>query len=321
MSTRKDGPRPAVIGTCSLSGRNTKEPEMLLANGLAMIDTMAHHAEKNGWSLDLVILPETFAHPDGSKSDVSAQTLDGPIVGAAARKARAYSTYAAVPLRLRQEGKLYNSVVLLDRQGEPAGVYHKVFPVVLPDETLEDGTTPGREFPAFDLDFGRVGIQICFDVAYEDGWKALAAQEVELVAFPSAAPCVSGLVSHAYRFGYYIVGAICRPPAIIVNPLGREIARAAQDREVAVVRVDLDYRILPSRFTWTRGPEIKRKYGERLDFGWHDAEGACLMTSLDPGLPVGRLVELEDLEPYEEFIQRNLQAQMKARGGPPAMPR
>jgi predicted amidohydrolase len=321
MSARREGPRPAVIGTCSLSGRNIKDPEVLLANGLAMIDKMAQQAEKNGWGLDLVTLPETFGHPDGSKSDESAQTLDGPIVSAVARKARAYSTYAVVPLRLREQGQLFNSAVLLDRRGEPVGVYHKVFPVVLPDETLEGGITPGCEFPIFNLDFGRVGIQICFDVAYEDGWKALAVQEVELVAFPSAAPCVSALVSHAYRFGYYIVGAIYRPPAIIVNPLGREIARAPQDRDVALVRVDLDYRILPSRFTWTRGPEIKRKYGDRLDFGWHDPEGACVMTSLDPELPVGRLVESEGLETYKEFIERNFRAQMKARGGPPAMPR
>jgi hypothetical protein len=164
----------------------------------------------------------------------------------------------------------------------------------------------------FDLEFGRVGVQICFDVCYDEGWEALAAQEAELVLFPSAAPCVSALVSQAYRGGYYIAGAISRPPAVVVDPVGREIARAAGDREAAVVRIDLDYRILPSRFTWTRGDEIKRKYGERVDFGWHDAEGFCLMTSRDRSLPVGRLIEREKLETLREFCDRNRAAQAAA---------
>jgi hypothetical protein len=87
---------------------------------------------------------------------------------------------------------------------------------------------------------------------------------------------------------------------------------------VAVVRVDLDYRILPSRFSWTRASEIKRKYGEGVDCGWHDPEGACLVTSRDPKLPVGRLVKSENLETYKEFKERNMRAVMEARGGPPS---
>ena len=151
---------------------------------------------------------------------------------------------------------------------------------------------------------------------YDEGWEALAGQGTELVLFPSAAPCVSALISHAYRLGYYIVASTYRPPAIIVNPLGHEIARTASDKEVAVVRIDLDYRILPSRFIWTRGNEIKSKYGDSVDFGWHDAEGFCLLTSSDPKLPIGRLVEMENLETISGFLSRNRQAQMAARGFP-----
>jgi len=317
MGKRKDGPRPAVIGTCSLSARGINDPDQPLINGLAMVDEMARKADENGWSLDMVVLPEGFAHVDGSSSSENAETLDGKTITALAEKAQTYSTYAAVSLWLREGDRTYNSVVMLDREGKSVGVYHKVFPVVLPDGSLEGGVTPGHEFPVFDLDFGRVGVQICFDVCYDEGWKTLAAQEVELVLFPSAAPGVSALISHAYRHAYYIVASTYRPPAIVVNPLGHEIAKAANDMEVAVVRIDLDYRILPSRFIWTRGDEIKEKYGDSVDFGWHDAEGACLVTSSDPKLPIGRLVEMENLETVSEFLSRNRQAQMTVRGGSP----
>ncbi|MBI1926537.1 hypothetical protein HYR99_20125 [Candidatus Poribacteria bacterium] len=94
----------------------------------------------------------------------------------------------------------------------------------------------------------------------------------------------------------------------------------AKDKEVAVVRVDLDYRILPSRFLWTRGEEIKRKYGDRVDYGWHDAEGFYLVMSRDPALLVGQLVEREGLETLGAFLARNRQAQTAARGAPPSLP-
>jgi len=316
MKERKDGPRPTVIGTCSLSARGISNPSQTLSNGLAMVDKMAHKAHENGWKLDMAVLPEGFPHVDGSSPLDNGENLEGKIVTAFAEKARVYDTYIAVSMWLKEDEKTYNSVVILDRQGRPAGVYHKVFPVVFPDGSLEGGITPGHEFPVFQLDFGCIGIQVCFDVCYDEGWQALAFQEVELVLFPSAAPCVSALVSHAYRHGYYIVASTYRPPAIVVNPLGHEIGRAANDKDVVVVQIDLDYRILPSRFIWTRGDEIKKKYGDKVDLGWHDAEGFCLLTSSDPELPIGRLVEMENLETISEFLSRNQKAQTIARGFP-----
>ena len=126
---------------------------------------------------------------------------------------------------------------------------------------------------------------------------------------------VSAISAFAYRHGYYVVSSSYRAPAVAIDPLGHEIARAPQDRDVAVVRIDLDYRILPSRFLWTRGKEIKERYGEEaVDFGWHDAEGHCLLTSRDPALPIGELVRREGLETLREFLDRNAVAQNAARG-------
>ncbi|MEW6754588.1 MAG: carbon-nitrogen hydrolase family protein [Candidatus Latescibacterota bacterium] len=314
MTQRRPGPRPAVVGTCSLSTRGLRDPQQLLDNGRAMVEEMVRQAGQQGWSLDLAVLPETFADVETVPAAQAAQALDGPIVRAMAAVARAHRAYVVAPLRLRLDGRVHNSAVLLDRAGEPLGVYHKARPVVLPDGTLEGGTTPGTCFPVFDLDFGHLGVQICFDVCYDEGWEALAAQEAELVVFPTAAPTVSALVGFGWRYGYYIVASALRPPSLIVDPLGCPVARAEADRQATVVRVDLDYRVLPSRFIWTRGPEVRQRYGERLDFGWHDAEGACLLTSRDPELPIGRLVEQEGLETMRQFLERNRQAQEEARG-------
>lgn len=122
MTLRRDGPRPAVIGTCALTRRGIGDGVQLLANGLAMVDAMARQADERGWALDLAVLPETFAEVDGSPPADSAQALDGETVRAVAERARRYGTHAIVPLRLRQGDRLHNSVVLLDRAGRVAGL-------------------------------------------------------------------------------------------------------------------------------------------------------------------------------------------------------
>ncbi len=65
------GPRPAVIGTCTLSPYEPHLPEELFADDLSVIDAMAQRAAAHGWSLDLAVLPETFAQrwsPTGAES-------------------------------------------------------------------------------------------------------------------------------------------------------------------------------------------------------------------------------------------------------------
>ena len=70
------------------------------------------------------------------------------------------------------EGRRWNSAVLLNRQGSVVGTYHKVFPVygcphpgTCEQANGEQGITPGWDgVGAFDLDFGRVSMLICFDI-------------------------------------------------------------------------------------------------------------------------------------------------------------
>jgi predicted amidohydrolase len=320
MSLRREGPRFVVVGTCTLATRGAGDADVLLANGLEMIDEMARAAERQGWSPDIMVLPEHFAIMPESDPFDTAEGLDERTVSAVAERARAHGTYVVVPMNFREGEVVHNSAVLLDRSGEPVGVYHKAFPVVLPDGSVERGITPGREFPVWDLDFGRVGIQICWDIVFDDGWQALAAQEAELVLFPSAAPSVPLLASHAHRNCYYVAGSIMRPPSIIFDPQGRIVAQSTQNRQAAVARFDMDYRVVPSTYLWSRGAELKEKYGGAINWDWHEVEGSCLLTSSDPEMPIGRLLAAEGIMTLPEWIAHNRCRIREERGGPPVMP-
>ncbi len=118
------------------------------------------------------------------------------------------------------------------------------------DGSLEFGITPGREFPVFDLDFGRVGMQICWDVGFADGWQALADQDAELVLFATNPAVPLALRGYAWRHGYYIAASTVHPVAPVVDPIGRVVAATSTDREVVVVRVNLDYRVVHSNCMW-----------------------------------------------------------------------
>jgi len=319
MRRRKDGPRSAVVGTCSYL-QEAADPGELLATTLSLVDQMARRAQEQGWDLDLAVLTEHSSRFADGKAEQVAETLDGETVSAIGEKARQYGTYATAPVQLRREGRIYNSVVILDRQGEPVGVYDKAFPVMMTDGSLEYGVTPGREFPVFDLDFGRVGVQICWDIAFDQGWQALADQDAELVVFctnPAVPVALRGL---AWRHGYYIAASTTHPPAMIVDPTGRVLGTTSQDQEVLVVRVDLDYRVLHSNCLWEWPESRRREYAGRINVDW-DADGhEFLVTSCDPNLPVRRFLEAEGLLTGRQRIARNAELLMKARGGEPQMP-
>jgi hypothetical protein len=92
---------------------------------------------------------------------------------------------------------------------------------------------------------------------------------------------------------------------MLVDPLGREVARTQADREVLVTRVDLDYRVVPWNSLRDFGKALGEKYGDSICQNWDFEQDNCLLTSLDESLPVGDLMKREGLETDREHLARN----------------
>lgn len=317
MSDRKKGPRPVVVGTCTLAPfQHPGGDAGRLADGLALVDRMAAEARAAGWPLDLVVLPEHFAQGRERPLAEKAEPVDGPLASALAAKARQYRTYVALSMLLAEDDRYWNAVVLLDREGRPVGTYRKIHPVLHLDGSLECGVTPGGDAPVFETDFGRAGAQVCIDGFFDDGWQRLADQGAELVVFPSATSGVAALKAQAWRHQLYVVASTFRPPTVIVDPLGREVTRTTGHKEIRLARFDLDYRVLPWNSLRDFGVALQEKYGGRIRQDWHREEDMCLLTSLDESLPVGEVLRRENLQTQREHAACNIAAQDKARGGP-----
>ena len=57
---------------------------------------------------------------------------------------------------------------------------------------MDDGYPSRDMVKTFDLDFGRVGVQTCFDMNFVEGWQQLYASNVDLVFWPATKPCTLG---------------------------------------------------------------------------------------------------------------------------------
>ena len=185
-------PRKVLVGTSVISfWGDYPGPEKRVAQLGAVIDQMVAQAAERfaGGRLDLAVLPE-FALTGGSKRPLAdaALALDSAALAAMADKARQHRCYLLAPLHLvgdRPQHIYYNAAALFDRQGGLVGLYRYAHPSA---EEISFGLTPGRQFPIFACDFGLVGVQICGDVAHDDGWLALAKKGAELILLPAQPP-------------------------------------------------------------------------------------------------------------------------------------
>ncbi len=313
------GPRKVVIATTlhpmpSFHGQEQRNGEVE-----GIIDQAAAQAKQMypGEELDLIILPEevlTSGSPERSPTE-RALKIDGPEMERIRNKAREHQTYIVVPLALvanDQRKVIFNSAALLDRTGETVGVYHKVHPVADGDsDTLEGGITPGGSFPVFNCDFGKLGIQICWDMSYEDGWLELAEKGAEIVALPTASPQTVRPASYALRGQYYVISSTPKRNASIFNPIGR-ISKQITDPGIMVYQFDLSYAVLHWSPSLDEGRSFTKKYSSQVDYVYYEDEDTGLFWSNDAAMPIRQMVEeLGEVE-MSQHIQRSKRIQAAA---------
>ena len=150
---------------------------------LNILERMARECFREG--AELVFFPEAYQHvPDRDiihRHDELVEKYEGWKARCAAL-AREYRAYL-VPwdYEPRDDGRVYNCSYILDREGNEAGRYHKVN---LTRSELSNGIVNGSDFPVFDLDFGRIGIMICFDNYFPESARILGNRGAELVLYP-----------------------------------------------------------------------------------------------------------------------------------------
>lgn len=140
----------------------------------------------------LVIFPECaltgYAFNSLEEAIAFAEQPDGPSSQVIAEACRETNAYAIVGFIEADGDKFYNSAMLVGPDGV-VGSYRKVH---LPFIGIDRFLTPGdRPFAVFDLPFGKVGINICYDISFPESARVLKLLGAELIAlitnWPTAA--------------------------------------------------------------------------------------------------------------------------------------
>ncbi len=242
------GPRKVKIGTVYLRPRQST-----FENNLRLWCEQIDAAGKLG--LDIVCLGETITRIGTNVSlEQAAHPIPGPVSERLGETARKNRIWVVAGLTERDGDVVYNTAVLLDRQGRLAGKYRKIH---LPREEWKQGVRPGSEYPVFDTDFGRVAIQICYDWFFPEPTAIFAMKGAEVILSPTwgnTLPDADGMVNGETVFrirardnGVYMVPSVYDGGSLVIDPMGRILASNAGKTGVFWAEVDLNQR---ERLDW-----------------------------------------------------------------------
>ena len=240
----------------------THDKSANVARGLAALETAARQGA------DVVAFAELAfewfhpQHPAGDSNVLAlAEPVEGPTVSAFQRKARELGVVAVLNLFERDGAQAFDSSPVIDADGKYLGKFRKVHIPQVAGFYEKFFFKPGNlGYPVFDTQVCKLGVYICYDRHFPEGWRALALNRAEVIVNPSAT--VAGLSQYLWNLeqpaaavanGVYI-GAVNRvgtetPWSIgkfygssyFVNPRGQILKQGSDDKdELVTAELDLD---------------------------------------------------------------------------------
>jgi len=244
-------PGPRLVRVAALNFRPTNS-----ASAAENVRRFLEAADKAiGGKVDLILLPEgiTLVGTGKKYADV-AEPVPGPTTAKLSEYAKQRSAWVVAGIYERESPAIYNTAVVLDREGRLAGKYRKVY---LPREEIEGGLTPGEDYPVFQTDFGKVGVMICWDLQYADPARNLALRGAELILLPIWGGNEALAKARAIENQVFLVASGYDHPTYILDPEGRTVAAAPQRGQAAIAELDLNRRWVDKWLGWMRGRFMK----------------------------------------------------------------
>ena len=249
----------------SLKADASEKPEVIrdamIAAHIPLIDEAANQGVR------VLCFQEVFTQPyfcpsqDPKWYTATENIPDGHTTRLMQEYAKKHGMVIVVPIYEEEmPGVYYNTAAVIDADGSYLGKYRKThIPQVAPGFWEKFFFKPGNSgYPVFDTAYCKLGVYICYDRHFPEGWRALALNGAEYIVNPSAT--VAGLSKYLWELeqpasaaanGCYI-GAINRVgteapwnigdfygTSYVVDPRGQFVAKASADKDELVV-ADLD---------------------------------------------------------------------------------
>ncbi len=262
---------------------------------------------------DLIVLPEHCDLPGGWSSlrNEYLQTRKNQIRDFFASIAREYHCYIAYGThRQLEDGSLRNSLMVIDRNGDVAGIYNKNFPTI---GEMESGIKAGNKAQLIRCDFGTIGCAICFDLNFKELRETYEAEKPDIIAFSSMYHGGSVQEDWAYSCHSFFIGAIgsTKTPSQVRNPLGKIVAGSTNYFNYAVTRINLDSRVAHLDENRQRFSDMKAKYGKKVTILDPGELGPVLLSSEDPDISVDQMIREFHIELFDDYFARSRAVRLK----------
>ncbi len=282
----------AALTQVALKGDTSDSPESIRDR---MIEAHIPFVEQAGQAgVNVLSFQEVFTQPyfcpsqDAKWYAATENIPDGPTTKLMQEYARKYSMVIVVPIYEEDiTGVYYNTAAVIDADGSYLGKFRKIHIPQVAGFYEKFFFKPGNlGYPVFDTAYCKLGVYICYDRHFPEGWRALALNGAEYIVNPSAT--VAGLSQYLWKLeqpasavanGVYI-GACNRigteepwnigrfyGSSYIVNPRGEFLVEGSEDQD-EMVMADMDMEMIREvRNTWQffrdRRPET---YDELVDY-------------------------------------------------------
>lgn len=203
---------------------------------------------------DLVVLPELFT-TGYSWADTSSlsETKDDKTTALISKWAKDFDVnIVAGSIIERRNAFILNTSFIFDRKGQLIGSYSKthLFSPIGEDDYFDHGSEVGT----FDLDIGRVGCALCYDIRFPELIRKLALKNIDILTLPAAFPserikhlkalCVARAIENEIfvialnRTGSDEAGEY-GGRSLVVDPWGNILYEAGPDAEVFDCELEL----------------------------------------------------------------------------------
>lgn len=249
-----------------LKGDTSLLPEQIRDLMLEAHRPLIEQAGKAG--VQILCFQEVFTQPyfcpsqDKRWYSAAEAVPDGHTTNLMCQYAKKYQMVIIVPIyEEAMPGVYYNTAAVIDADGTYLGKYRKTHIPQVGGFWEKFFFKPGSsDWPVFETAYGKVGVYICYDRHFPEGWRALALKGAEIIYNPSAT--VAGISKYLWELeqpaaaaanGVYIA-AINRVgteapwnigefygSSYFVNPRGEIEAQAsATEDELLIHDIDMD---------------------------------------------------------------------------------
>jgi beta-ureidopropionase len=248
----------------NLKGQTDQGPdairEQMLAAHLPLIDRAGADGVQVLCMQEICTQPYFCPSQDAKWYAAAEPIPDGPTTRLMQEYARKHGMVIVVPIYEEEiPGVYYNAAAVIDADGSYLGKYRKTHIPQVAGFYEKFFFKPGNSgYPVFHTAYCKLGVYICYDRHFPEGWRALALNGAEYIVNPSAT--VAGLSQYLWKLeqpaaavanGVYI-GAINRPgteepwrigrfygSSYVCNPRGELLCEASEDGD-DLVTADMD---------------------------------------------------------------------------------